>query len=72
MERETSGLNYTLIRPAWPNSRDNTGYGNRRNGKSCKNSSKQVSHKSVADLVVKLAATPGLGIHSSLGAHRIT
>ena len=39
-------------------------------GQPFQNASEQVSRKSVADLVVKLAMTPGLEIRSSLGVHK--
>ena len=67
---ESSGLDYTIVRPAWLNNRDEIDYGTTRKGEPFKNSSEVVSRKSVADLVVKLAMTPGLEIHSSLGVHK--
>ncbi len=66
---EASGLDYTIIRPAWLNNRDEIAYATTRKGQPFENASEQVSRKSVADLVVKLAMTPGLEIHSSLGVH---
>ena len=41
-----------------------------RKGEPFKNASEVASRKSVADLVVKLAMTPGLEIGSSLGVHK--
>jgi uncharacterized protein YbjT (DUF2867 family) len=67
---EASGLDYTILRPAWLNDRDEIDYGTTRKGEPFKNASKVVSRKSVADLVVKLAMTPGLEIGSSLGVHK--
>jgi uncharacterized protein YbjT (DUF2867 family) len=67
---EASDLDYTLIRPAWLNNRDEIDYGTTRKGEPFKNSGGVVSRKSVADLVVKLAMTPGLEIRSSLGVHK--
>ncbi len=67
---EASGLDYTILRPAWLNNRDEIDYGTTRKGESFKNSSEVVSRKSVADLVVKQAMTPGLEIRSSLGVHK--
>lgn len=67
---EASDLDYTLIRPAWLNNRDEINYGTTRKGELFKNPSGQVSRKSVADLVVKLAMTSGLEIRSSLGVHK--
>ena len=67
---EASGLDYTILRPAWLNDRNEIDYGTTRKGEPFKNSSEVVSRKSVADLVVKLAMTPGLEIQSSLGVHK--
>ena len=52
---EASGLDYTIIRPAWLNNHDEIDYGTTHKGESFKNASEVVSRKSVADLVVKLA-----------------
>jgi uncharacterized protein YbjT (DUF2867 family) len=67
---EASGLDYTILRPAWLNNRDDIDYATTQKGEPFKNGSETVSRKSVADLVVKLATTPGLEIRSSLGVHR--
>ena len=67
---EASGLDYTILRPAWLNDLDEIDYGTTRKGEPFKNASEVVSRKSVADLVVKLAMTPGLEIGSSLGVHK--
>lgn len=67
---EASGIDYTILRPAWLNDRDEIAYGTTRKGEPFKNASEVVSRKSVADLVVKLAMTPGLEIQSSLGVHK--
>ena len=67
---EASGLDYTILRPAWLNNRDEIDYGTTRKGEPFKNAAEVVSRKSVADLVVKLAMTPGLEIGSSLGVHK--
>ena len=67
---EASGLDYTILRPAWLNNRDEIDYATTPKGEPFKNSSEQVSRKSVADLVVKLAMTPTLEIRSSLGVHK--
>jgi uncharacterized protein YbjT (DUF2867 family) len=69
---EASGLDYTIIRPAWLNNRDEISYATTRKGQPFENTSEQVSRKSVADLVVKLATTPELEIRSSLGVHKTT
>ncbi len=67
---EASGLDYTILRPAWLNDRDEIAYGTTRKGEPFKNAAEMVSRKSVADLVVKLAMTPELEIRSSLGVHK--
>jgi len=67
---EASDLDYSLIRPAWLNNRDKIDYGTTEKGETFKNADAQVSRKSVADLVVKLATTPGLEVRSSLGVHK--
>jgi len=55
---------------AWLNDRDQINYVTTKKGEPFENASEVVSHKSVAALVVKLATTPGLEIHSSLGVHK--
>ena len=67
---EASGLDYTILRPAWLNDREEIDYGTTQKGEPFRNAAEQVSRKSVADLVVKLAMTPGLEIGSSLGVHK--
>ena len=67
---EASGLDYTILRPAWLNDRDEINYGTTRKGEPFKNAAEVVSRKSVADLVVKLAMTPEFEIASSLGVHK--
>jgi len=67
---EDSDLDYTIIRPEWLNDRDEVDYGTTQKGEPFKNPSATVSRKSVADLVVKLATTPGLEIRKSLGVHK--
>jgi uncharacterized protein YbjT (DUF2867 family) len=67
---EASDLDYTILRPAWLNDRDEIDYGTTQKGEPFKNASGVVSRKSVADLVVRLATTPGLEIRRSLGVHK--
>jgi uncharacterized protein YbjT (DUF2867 family) len=67
---EASGLDYTILRPAWLNDRDEIDYGTTQKGEPFENASAEVSRKSVADLVVKLATTPGLESRHSLGVHK--
>jgi uncharacterized protein YbjT (DUF2867 family) len=67
---EESDLDYAIIRPEWLNDKDEINYGTTQKGEPFKNPSATVSRKSVADLIVKLATTPGLEVRRSLGVHR--
>jgi len=67
---ERSDLDYTILRPAWLNDEDEIDYGTTRKGEPFTNPEKVVSRKSVADLVVKLATTPGHESRQSLGVHK--
>jgi uncharacterized protein YbjT (DUF2867 family) len=67
---EASDLDYTIVRPAWLDDRDEVDYETTQKGEAFKNPSRVVSRKSVADLVVKLAMTPSLEIRRSLGVHK--
>lgn len=67
---EASGLDYTILRPAWLNDRDEVAYGTTRKGEPFKNPAGVVSRKSVADLVVKLATVSGFESRQSLGVHK--
>jgi uncharacterized protein YbjT (DUF2867 family) len=67
---EASDLDYTIIRPAWLNNGSEIAYGTTPKDEPFKNAGEMVSRKSVADLVVKLATTPGLGVRQSLGVHK--
>jgi uncharacterized protein YbjT (DUF2867 family) len=66
---EASDLEFTILRPAWLDDRDEIAYGTTQKGEPFKNPASTVSGKSVADLVVRLATEPGLGIRQSLGVH---
>jgi uncharacterized protein YbjT (DUF2867 family) len=66
---EASDLDHTVIRPAWLNDRDEVAYGTTRKGEPFANPRAMVSRKSVADLIVKLVTTPGLGSRQSLAVH---
>ncbi len=66
---EASDLDYTIIRPAWLNDRDEIAYGTTHKGDPFVNSDATVSRKSVADLVVKLVTTQDIGLRGSLGLH---
>lgn len=67
---EGSDLDYTVVRPAWLNNKDEIAYGTTQKGELFANPGAVVSRKSVADLVVKLALTPGAGVCNSLGVHK--
>ena len=67
---EASDLEYTIVRPEWLNDRDEIDYRTTRKGQPFENPDATVSRKSVADLVVKLALTPGMGIRESLGVNK--
>lgn len=67
---EASDLDYTILRPAWLNDRDEIDYGTTRKGRAFENPEGVVSRKSVADLVVRLATTPHLDLRESLGVHK--
>ncbi len=56
---EESDLDCTIIRPEWLNDRDEIDYGTTLKGEPFRNPSATPSCKSVADLVVRLATTPG-------------
>ncbi|RKG86597.1 SDR family oxidoreductase [Corallococcus terminator] len=62
---EASDLDYTILRPAWFTQADEIDYETTQKGQPFKGS--QVSRKSVAALVVKLAESPGLEVRRSLG-----
>ena len=67
---EASDLDFTILRPAWLDDRDEIAYATTQKGEPFKNASGTVSRKSVADLVVRLASTPGLEVRCSLGVHK--
>ena len=67
---EASNLDYTILRPEWLSDRDEIDYGTTQKGEAFKNAKAVVSRKSIADLVVKLATTPGFESRRSLGVHK--
>jgi uncharacterized protein YbjT (DUF2867 family) len=67
---EASDLDYTILRPAWLNDKDEIAYETTQKGEPFKAPDKKVSRKSVADFVVKLATTPGLEVRRSLGVNK--
>ncbi len=66
---EGSGLDYTIIRPAWLNDEDEIAYGTTAKGEPFSHPSATVSRKSVSDLIVRLVTEPGYGVGESLGIH---
>lgn len=66
---ENSSLDYTLLRPAWLNNRDEIAYGTTQKGEAFQAAGESVSRRSVADLVVRLVTTLEMGIRHSLGVH---
>lgn len=66
---EASDLDYTILRPAWLSNRDEIAYGTTQKGEPFKAALEAVSRISVADLVVRLATTAGMGVRLSLGVH---
>lgn len=66
---EASALDYTILRPAWLNDRDEVAYGTTRKGETFVNAASTVSRRSVADLIEKLALMPGHEVRQSLGIH---
>ena len=65
---EASGLDYTIIRPGWFDSSDDTDYEITVKGESF--GGHDVSRKSIADLVVRLAVDPNLYVRESVGINR--
>jgi uncharacterized protein YbjT (DUF2867 family) len=62
---EASDLDYTIIRPGWFNNKDEIDYEITQKGEPFKGH--DVSRKSVASLVIKLATSPELEVRRSLG-----
>ncbi|WP_462413447.1 NAD(P)H-binding protein [Neobacillus sp. Marseille-QA0830] len=65
---EASDLDFTILRPGWFTNKDEVDYETTQKGESFKGH--DVSRKSMADLIVKLAMTPGMEIRSSLGVNK--
>lgn len=65
---ESAGLDHTIIRPAWLTDKDEVDYELTQKGEPFKGT--EVSRKSVADLVVKLAQDPSRDIRASLGINK--
>ena len=67
---EASDLDYTILRPAWLNNKDEVEYGTTQKGEPFRNPGGVVSRKSVAHLIVQLALNPALDVRCSLGVHK--
>ncbi|MBI5792390.1 MAG: NAD(P)H-binding protein [Rhodocyclales bacterium] len=67
---EASDLDYTIIRPAWLNNKDEIDYETTQKGDPFKNPGAVVSRKSVADLIVRTALSSNLHSHASLGVNK--
>ena len=65
---ETSGLDYTIIRPAWLTDEDEINYETTEKGERFNGT--VVSRKSVADLIAKIIRSPDRHIHASLGINK--
>lgn len=65
---EESGLDYTIIRPAWLSNHDELEYEITFKGQEFKGT--EVSRKSIAELVTRLCVEPNNYIHESLGVNK--
>lgn len=62
---EASGLDYTILRPAWLTDEDEVDYETTDKDETFKGT--EVSRKSVADLIARIIATPSLHVGGNLG-----
>ncbi len=65
---EASGLNYTILRPAWLTDEDEVDYETTERNEPFKGT--EVSRKSVAALIVKIIDSPELSARSNLGVDK--
>lgn len=65
---EGSGLDYTIVRPAWLTDENEVDYETTARNEPFKGT--VVSRKSVADLIVKVIETPSLHVGASLGVNK--
>ncbi|APU71960.1 NAD-dependent dehydratase [Companilactobacillus crustorum] len=65
---ETSDLDYTMIRPAWMDNKDEIDYETTQKGETFKGT--EVSRKSIADFVIKLIEHPQEHIGESVGLNK--
>ena len=66
---EASGLDYTIIRPAWLNDDEEIAYDLTSKGEAFLNAGQVVSRASVADLIVRLVTDQSFGVGASFGVH---
>lgn len=62
---EASGLDYTILRPAWLTDEDEVDYETTAKGETFKGT--EVSRRSVADLIARIIVKPTLHVRSNLG-----
>lgn len=65
---EASGLDYTILRPAWLTDENKVDYETTAKGETFKGT--EVSRRSVADLIAKIIATPSLHSRANLGVNK--
>ena len=65
---EASGLDYTILRPAWLTDEDEVDYETTERNEPFKGT--EVSRKSVADLIVKLIDSPKRSVRGNLGVNK--
>lgn len=65
---EASGLDYTVLRPAWLTDNDEIAYETTDRDQSFKGT--EVSRKSVAALIVKIIGEPQLWVHANIGVNK--
>ncbi|RMC23863.1 MULTISPECIES: SDR family oxidoreductase [unclassified Lactobacillus] len=65
---ENSGLNYTIIRPAWLQDKDEIDYELTQKNESFKGT--EVSRKSIASLITDLVLNPSKHVNESLGVNK--
>lgn len=67
---ESSGLDYTIIRPQWFSNADEIDYELTKKGEVFKNPSAYISRKSIAHLIIRLCLEPNFGIKESFGINK--
>ncbi len=65
---EASGLDYTIIRPAWLTDEDEIDYETTAKGEAFRGT--VVSRRSVADLIAAIIRSPATDIHANLGVNK--